>query len=135
MSMGTLTIKGDLLETNFQCFNQKKALVAISASYFLKNHWWLLVFIPPWSIYLYNCGCLCMCLSLVRENLCLLIYIRKIQNWSYLLIKVKSVPEYWSKKVFIWQYLSFETKISFLVGGWWWVKSDFSVSLCPFLFL
>ena len=34
-----------------------------------------------------------------------------------------------------WPYLSFDTKKRFLVvgGGWWWqVKSDFSVSLCPF---
>ena len=43
-----------------------------------------------------------------------------------------------SKKVFIWPYLSFETKKKF-PGGWWvvgggWVKSDFSVSLCPFSF-
>ena len=31
--------------------------------------------------------------------------------------------------MFIWPYLSFATKKSFMVG---WVESDFSVSLCPF---
>ena len=39
------------------------------------------------------------------------------------------MPYHWSKKVLFLPYLSFETKKSFLVGGWR-VKSDFSVSLC-----
>ena len=48
------------------------------------------------------------------------------------------MPYHRSKKVLFLPYLSFETKKSFLVagggGGWRWrVKSDFSVSLCPFL--
>ena len=57
----------------------------------------------------------------------------KKQNGRYLFIGAKSKPCHRSKKVLFLPYLSFETKKSFLVGGWWWVKSDFSVSLCPFL--
>ena len=41
------------------------------------------------------------------------------------------MPYHRSKKVLFLPYLSFETKKSFLVGGGW-VKSYFSVSLCPF---
>ena len=58
----------------------------------------------------------------------------KKQNGRYLFIGAKSMPYHWSKKVLYLPYLSFETKKSFLVGRWWWwVRSDFSVSLCPFL--
>ena len=57
----------------------------------------------------------------------------KKQNWWYLLIGTKLIPKYrsvdWSKKVLFLPYLSFDTKKSLLVGG---IKSDFSVSLCPF---
>ena len=42
----------------------------------------------------------------------------KKQNGSYLFIGAKSMPYHRSKKVLFLPYLSFETKKSFLVGGW-----------------
>ena len=54
-------------------------------------------------------------------------------NSPWCFIGAKSMPYHRSKKVLFWPYLSFENKKSFLVSGCGWVKSDFSVSLCPFL--
>ena len=54
----------------------------------------------------------------MRDNLCLLIYNHKKQNGRYLFIGAKSMPYHRSKKVLFLPYLSFETKKSFLGGGW-----------------